>query len=92
MKPKFKLMAALVVGIVGMNVILSLTDNQTGDLFLSEIKADAQNEGAIVPTFEMKYNKDTRCQKCVTGHNQCAVSDQCCVSWGGCEIKTDVID
>lgn len=85
MKLKLKLLAAVIVGIVCMNVALSLTEKQTDELFLLEIEASAQNQGAIVPTFEMAHNKITDCYKCETGDSQCAVSDQCCKSWGGCE-------
>lgn len=87
MKLKIKLAAIAVVALAGVNVALGLTDKQNDDLSLEAVEAVAQNEGAIVPTFEMRYNPDTDCKVCRTGKDNCAVSDQCCKSWGGCDTS-----
>lgn len=85
MKLKIKLAAIAVVALAGVNVALGLTDKQNDDLSLEAVEAVAQNEGAEVSKMTLVYNTRTKCKVCKTGSGKCAVSDQCCKSWGGCD-------
>lgn len=78
----------LVLGIMalgGLNLYLNGSSNVSlEDTVLTNVEAMAQNEGTTRPNMELKKVVPSFCKVCVDGTKSCAVSDQCCISWGNC--------
>lgn len=78
----------LVLGVLalgGLNLYFnSLSSVSLEDTILSNVEAMAQNEGTTHPNMVLKQVVPSFCKVCVDGSGNCAVSDQCCISWGNC--------
>lgn len=78
----------IVVGILflgGVNLYLNTTEEfSIKDIVLEDIESMAQNEGTTASNMHIYFNPTTLCYVCTGGGRGCAVSDQCCISWGNC--------
>ena len=79
------LIAAGILFLGGVNLYLNTTEELAiKDIVLENIESMAQNEGTIAPNMHMFFNPTTLCYVCIDEGSGCAVSDQCCISWGNC--------
>lgn len=84
MKNKIILTLGIVV-LAGANFYLSSpSDVSLNKITFSNIEALAQYEGSHIANMRLEKNMQTLCKVCVTGGMSCAVSSQCCQSWGSC--------
>ena len=83
---KGKILLALgVIALGGLNLYFNNPSNVSlEDTILSNVEAMAQNEGTTAQNMKLQNNNVSLCKVCVDGGNGCAVSNQCCLSWGNC--------
>lgn len=78
----------LVLGVIalgGLNLYFNSPSSVSlEDAVLANVEAMAQYEGTTVKNMKLQNNNTSLCKVCVDGGNGCAVSDQCCLSWGNC--------
>ena len=85
-KKTFGLLAAVaVVAAAGWSYQQSKQYDGMSELALANVEALATGEGEIAYGMYLDYNENTRCYVCeYGGSGACAVSLQCCKSWGNC--------
>lgn len=82
---KSKILLSFVVLVLGgLNLYFNSPPDASLDAILSNIEALAQNEGTTSPNMKLERNNVSLCKVCVSGGSGCAVSAQCCLSWGNC--------